>query len=89
MFGGSGVHFIFHFEHDGNKFHVIFGFPENKISFAARLADFIVFFKGCVLESNSPDPVKLIFAEHFQAFADHLGRLLCFKIFQLSYLFVF
>ena len=30
-----GLHLVFHFEHDGQVFNVILGFPENEVAFAA------------------------------------------------------
>ena len=89
MFGGCGIHLVLHFKHNGNKFHALFGFPENEVSLAPRFANLVVLLKSCVLESYGTHLIKFIFAEHFQALANHFGGLLSLEIFVALNLLIF
>ena len=69
MFGGGGIHFVFHFKHNGDEFHPVCGLlAENIVSFAAG-AGIIILFKIRILKAHSAVAVKLNFTMLFQGFA--------------------
>ncbi len=89
VFGGGGVGFVFHFEHDGNEFGaVITGLAVDEVALATS-SRVIVFFEIGFRESGRADEVELSLTMLFETFADHFGGLASFKIFIIFDLLVF
>ena len=69
MFGGGGIHFVFHFKHNGYKFHPVGGLLAKNIVAFASGASIIILFKIRILKARGPQAVKLNFTMLFQGFA--------------------